>query len=214
VDSKHLQRTVRYVALNPCRDKLAPDPLAWPFSGHRDTVGLAIPGVLPVVCDPVWHHGYVSGDPSVRVEGTELPFGIQGMRCATAEQVTAAVSTLTRATLDQLRRRGPARTLWIQSLVACTPLSKRAVAGEVGVSHSAANRAGHAPNGALQCVERVIGDERFPALLDHDLSQSWAWRRYRETRIRKGAYDLLLRQAAPQLRRRAVTRRSGLIIPD
>ena len=211
-DRKHLQRTLRYVALNPCRDRLVDDPLSWPFSGHRDAVGLAVPGVLPTVRDPVWHHSYVSGDPSVRVEGTELPFGIQGMRCASADQVTAAVSALTRTTLDQLRTRGPARTLWMQCLLACTPLSKRAVARVVGVSHTAVNRIEHAPNGVLQCVERVIGDARFPALLDQDLGHSWEWSRYRETRIRKGAYDLLLRNAAPQLRRRAFARRGGIVV--
>ncbi len=213
LDSKHLQRSLRYVALNPCRDKLVSDPLTWPFSGHRDAVGLAIPGVLPTVRDPVWHHGYVSGDPSVRVEGTELPFGIQSMRSATAEQVTAAVSALTRTTTNQLQRRGPARTLWIQSLLGFTPLSKRAVARVVGVSHTAVNRVEPAPNAALTCVEQVLGDERFPALLDHDLSHSWEWQRYRDGRVRKGAYDKLLREAAPQLRRRSFERRGGLVIP-
>ncbi len=213
-DAKHLQRTVRYVALNPCRDQLVSDPLTWAFSSHRDAVGLAIPGVLPAVRDPVWHHGYVSGDPSVRVEGTDLPYGIQGMREATVEQVTAAVSALTRTTLDQLRRRGPARTLWMQCLVACTSLSNRAVAQVVGVSHAAVNRLEPVPAGSLRIVERVICDDRFPALLDRDLSGTWEWRRYRDARIRKGAYDLLIRQAAPQLRRRTFSRRGGLLVPD
>ncbi len=212
-DSKHLQRTIRYVALNPCRDRLVGDPLAWPFSGHRDAGGLAIPGVLPTARDPVWHHGYVSGDPSVAVDGTDLPFGFQGIRAASPEQVTAAVSALTRTTIDQLRQRSPARTLWMQSLVACTPLSKRAVAQVVGVSHTTINRLEPAPNAVAQCVERIIGDERFPALHDHALTPCWEWQRYRERRLRTGAYDKLLREAAPQLKRRSFARRGGLIIP-
>ncbi len=32
---QHLQTTIRYVHLNPCRAKLVSDPLAWPFSTHR-----------------------------------------------------------------------------------------------------------------------------------------------------------------------------------
>jgi hypothetical protein len=212
-DSKHLKRTLRYVALNPCRDKLASDPLAWPFSGHRDAVGLAIPGVLPVVRDPVWHHSYVSGDPSVRVDGTELPFGMQGMRSATVEQVTHAVSALSRTTLDQLRQRGPARTLLVQSLVACTPLSKRAVARELGMSHGPVCQTDAIPEGALRCVERVLCDVRFPPLLDQELHRTWEWRRYREARARKGVHDLLLSNAAPRLRRRSRDRRGGFVIP-
>ncbi|MFH1464709.1 MAG: hypothetical protein ABIO70_10015 [Pseudomonadota bacterium] len=76
----HRRRTLRYVALNPCRDRLAPDPLAWPFSTHRDAVGLAIPGVVPVARDPAAHHAHVSGDPSVAVAGTALPSGMLSMR--------------------------------------------------------------------------------------------------------------------------------------
>ncbi len=208
-DSKHLQRTLRYVALNPCRDRLVADPLAWPFSGHRDAVGLTIPGALPVVPDPYRHHAYVSGDPSVRVEGTDLPGGMRGMREATVEQVTAAVSALTRTTLDQLRRRGPARTLLVQSVVACTPMSKREIAGELDLSHTTINRALPIAEGDLRCVERVLSDERFPALLDQDLRHSWEWRRYRQVRERRGAHEALLRLAEPQLRRRSTARRPG-----
>ena len=38
-DRRHLARQVRYVALNPCRAGLAPDPLTWPWSTHRDVIG-------------------------------------------------------------------------------------------------------------------------------------------------------------------------------
>lgn len=207
VDSKHLRRTVRYVALNPCRDRLVADPLAWPFSGHRDAVGLAVPCVLPLERDPFRHHAYVSSDPSVMVEGTDLPGGMRGMRDATPAQVTAAVSALTRTTLDQLQRRGPARALLIQSLVACTPLSKRAIARELGMSASAVCDSTPISEGDLRCVERVLCDKRFDALHDHDLRRSWAWRQYQEGRIRRGAYDALLAHAEHRLRRRSVARR-------
>jgi len=208
LDSKHLRRTVRYVALNPCRDKLVADPLAWPFSGHRDAVALALPGVLPVEPNPSRHHAYVSGDPSVRVEGTELPYGLRGMRDATAEQVTTAVSALTRQTLGQLHRRGPARTLLIQSLVACTPLSKRRIARDLEMTHGPINQTEPIAEGDLRAVERVLCDPRFDVLTDCDLSRSWTWRNYRSTRERKGAHEALFANAGPKLRRRSLARRA------
>ncbi len=80
----HLLRQVRYVALNPCRDKLCRDPLAWLWSTHRDVMGAVTdpwvtPGALAAALgDPASgfarrHHAYVSADPSVHVEGTPSP---------------------------------------------------------------------------------------------------------------------------------------------
>ncbi len=212
-DRKHLDRSVRYVALNPCRDRLVSDPLGWPFSSHRDAVGLAIPGAVPCEPDPYRYHGIISGDPSVRPEGTDLPCGMRGMREATPEQVTAAVSALTRTTLDQLQSRGPARTLLIQSLFACTTLSKRAIARTLGITHGPVCQTAPINDGDHSRVERVLCDPRFPALHDHDLTHSWEWRRYREGRIQRGAYDMLLNEAARSLRRRSLARREGLVLP-
>ena len=122
------------------------------------------------------------------------------------EQVTDAVSALTRTTLGQLQRRGSARSLLLQSLKVCTPLSARRIGRELGMSHSSIVSAARIPEGALRCVERVLGDQRFAALQDCDLAESWEWCRYRESRERRGAYDALLRAAAPQLRRRSMAR--------
>jgi hypothetical protein len=41
-DYAHLQRTVRYVHLNPCRSELVDDPLKWPYSTHRGIVGAIV----------------------------------------------------------------------------------------------------------------------------------------------------------------------------
>lgn len=79
-----LARHVRYVALNPCRAGFASCPLAWPWSTHRDVVGACLdPWVtasrlaLALQTTPIGfaarHHGYVSADPHVNVEGTPLP---------------------------------------------------------------------------------------------------------------------------------------------
>ncbi|MFH1465241.1 MAG: hypothetical protein ABIO70_12720 [Pseudomonadota bacterium] len=198
--SKHLRRTARYIALNPCRDHLVKDPLAWAFGCHRDAVGLAVPGAVPAERDPAGHHAYVSGDPTVRVEGTELPSGLGSLRAATVEQVRDAVSALSRTPVEDLSRRGPARTFLIQSLVACTKLPARAVAREVGVSHPAVLATEPIASGTLSRVERVLGDPRFPALHLQDLSQAWAFRRYVEGRERRGAYAALLANSQVRLR--------------
>ncbi len=205
--SKHLLRTLRYVHLNPCRDKLATDPLEWPFTTHRDRVGLAIPSVVQPHHDPAWYHARVSGDPSVRVEGTDLPFGRQAMAPPTFVEIEAAVSALTRTITDDLRQRGPSRTLLIQALVTLTALSKSAIAAKLGVSHSAVSRAPTLPLATASVIERVLGDTRFAPLLEGDLTWQPAWRRYRERRIRSGAYDLLLERAGTKLRRRCHAKR-------
>ena len=83
-DRLKLQRQVRYVHLNPCRAGHTDDPLRWCWSTHRDAVGAAAdPWVTadrlapalgrPRVGFEDWFHGYVSGDPSVAVEGTLPP---------------------------------------------------------------------------------------------------------------------------------------------
>lgn len=72
-DPAHLRRTVRYVLLNPCRAGLVPDPLSWPWSTHRDRVGLTAFPVGPIDRDPVSFHAWVSGDPAVAIAGTALP---------------------------------------------------------------------------------------------------------------------------------------------
>ncbi|MFH1466827.1 MAG: hypothetical protein ABIO70_20755 [Pseudomonadota bacterium] len=193
--AKHLRRALRYLALNPCRDRLVADPLAWPFSTYRDSVGLAVPGVVAIERDPVAWHAYVSSDPSVSVEGTDLPSGLRGLRAASVEQVVEAVSALARTPVEDLRRRGPARTLLVQGLLGCAHLSGRAVARHLGLSHTAIQKAAPLPSGTHARIERVLGDRRFAALHTHDLSLEWAWRRYREGRERRGAYAALLERA-------------------
>jgi len=102
-DSKHLARQIRYVHLNPCRAGLADDPLCWLWSTHRGAVGLEIdPWVSPARLAallrrheadfPRWLHGYVSGDPSVHVEGTPFPVAAapQAVPLASLPDIAAA----------------------------------------------------------------------------------------------------------------------------
>ena len=94
VDATKARRTVRYVHLNPCRAHLAVDPLAWPFSTHRDRLGCAARPVLPQARDPEAFHRYVSSDPSVDPTGTPLP--ARALATRDLDRLAEAVSSAAR----------------------------------------------------------------------------------------------------------------------
>jgi hypothetical protein len=134
-DEKKERRILRYVLLNPCRAGLVADPLAWPWSTHRDRVGFADPGVGPRERLAARFHEYVSGDPSVAVEGTELPKVVQAQRSWVSIRDT--VCSITRSTSATLTKRGRTRALavetgWIHGLkapelAAATAMTERQV---------------------------------------------------------------------------------------
>ncbi len=175
---EHLQRTRRYVLLNPCRGRLVDDPLAWPWSSHRDAVGLAWPRVRRVVGDPVGFHGYVSRDRSVDPGGTALP--VHGLYLASPsyEQVEAAVSAVTRTPLVQLRTAPLHRRRLIRCLRCHTDMSVRAIARRLGVSPGLVGGIPGQWDELARVVERVLGDERFPGLAPGDLRFTPMWDRY------------------------------------
>ena len=165
----------RYIALNPCRAGLAADPLAWPMSSHRDALGLAVAPVCPRAEDPVGLHSYVSADPHVHVLGTSLPFrrgwGTEG---PPVEALRAAVSALTRRTLEELEHRGPARALLIRAAVALCAVPTTSLAEQLGVVRTTLYSARRSRTGAdVLLVERVAGDSRFAGLHDGDLRGGW-----------------------------------------
>lgn len=42
-DLLHLKRQIRYVHRNPCRARLTSDPVTWPWTTHRDVLGMVWP---------------------------------------------------------------------------------------------------------------------------------------------------------------------------
>lgn len=112
-DPTHVRRTLRYVLLNPCRVGLVADPLAWPWSTHRDRVGFAAAPVGPVEVQRARFHAYVSGDPSVAVGGTPMPGVLH--RPFVVEDVADAVMAVFRASPEQLSSRHPARAAWVRA---------------------------------------------------------------------------------------------------
>lgn len=171
-------RALRYVHLNPCRARLVDDPLSWPFSTHRDAVGLATFPVVPAHPDPTWFHAYVSSDPTVRVDGTELP--TWSVATTSAAQVLHAVSASTRTPLPAVACRGSARSLYLRAARTLTADPHATIGLGVGVSRSAVLGSPAREDARVRAVARVIGDPRLAPLYDGDLRPLPAWRRYRD----------------------------------
>lgn len=175
------RRSVRYVHLNPCRAGLVSDPLAWPWSTHRDRLGLTVSPRVRVSRDPEGFHAYVSSDPTVSVTGTPLPMfqdlvapGGEGL-----DQLRAAVSAVNRVSWLQVGERTPARRSWVRAARCLSPESTLVIAEHVGLTTRAVRYVDDhwAPDVAV--LGRVAGDPRFPGLEDGDLRQTSGWRRYR-----------------------------------
>lgn len=178
------RRAVRYVHLNPCRRHLVGDPLAWPWSTHRDRVGMAAFPVVTPVRDAERFHRHVSGDPTVAVDGTPLPTvrgGVFGW-----QDVTEAVANVCRETDFDLSRRTPVRALVVQTAWAFGFGTRAEIARLAGIDPSTTHRlAARAPPrydpgpGAFGACFRAVGDTRFGGLEAGDLRRLRRWEGYR-----------------------------------
>jgi len=174
-DDQKLRTVVRYTHLNPTRARLAPDPLAWPYSTHRDAVGLTVNRVGPRRPADAFH-AYVSGDPTVALQGTPLPVG-GGPR--SIDEVLAGVSAVTRVPLHRLGRDPMARAVAKASLHRLAPLPERALAQLLGISRTTLRASPDVPTDIVRLVDRVAGDPRFPGLDASWLPNGLSWARYR-----------------------------------
>jgi hypothetical protein len=182
---KHLRRSFRYVMLNPCRDGLADDPLAWALSTHRDSVGLCWPPVVRPSQQPERLHGYVSADPSVQVDGTALPIRRADAGKPHWRVLVAAVSALTRTPVARLREAGPGRQLLVAAALTLGALPPQRVAALLGIGRSTLYREPPVRPELLGLVARVCGDLRFAALHDERLDRERRWRGYMESQRRR-----------------------------
>ncbi|MCB9683542.1 MAG: hypothetical protein H6735_00715 [Alphaproteobacteria bacterium] len=164
-------RAIRYVHLNPCRARLVSDPLAWPLSTHRDALGLALPAAIRAHADPEDFHRYVSSDPSVNVDGTELP---KAGEAPDPERVLQAISALTRTPVAQLRCKGPARNLLVGAMRELCPEQP---VSQVHRTTAWRRRSIGVPTDR---VVSVLADPRFAPLQHGDLRAGW--REYRQHR--------------------------------
>jgi hypothetical protein len=154
----HLQRAVRYVHLNPCRERLVRDPLEWEWSTHRDAVGAAAPSWIGSV-GPGFH-AYVSGDPSVAVGGTPPPE--LGQPIASLAAIERAVMSATRRAEVGYRER---RQIVLLARRLGDP-RREALARQLGVSPRTVSVYAKTPpstaeEAALRAAQLLLSDPRF-----------------------------------------------------
>ncbi|MBI5480546.1 MAG: hypothetical protein HY906_16935 [Deltaproteobacteria bacterium] len=177
-DLKHLRRLVRYLALNPCRDRLVRDPLEWEWSTHRDVVGAitdpwisaarlaaafgALP-VAPAVFAARWH-AYVSGDPHCDVNGTPPPRPVKPTEMPRwpLGRIVAAATAATRSLAAAIRGRTLARRLFVQLAWRHGWRHTPTLAQACGVTVQAVGRLRAHPDAELVAAgDMCLGDDRL-----------------------------------------------------
>lgn len=175
LDGQKARRSVRYVHLNGCRKRLHTDPLAWPWSTHRDALGLTAWPVRASERDPHGFHRYVSADPTVCVDGTDLPADFGGVLEGEdgLERLVDAVSAVTRTPIDALVTRGPARTGLIRAARTLGRWPATRLADLARVTRRTVWRTEPFEDDVVRAAQRVVCDPRFRALPVGDLRPTW-----------------------------------------
>lgn len=188
-DAQKIRRSIRYLQLNPCRKGLAPDPLSWPLSTHRDLLGFSTSPMTLVGESAAAFHRYVSSDPSVCTEGSPIP-AICGDKVDYIS-IRDGVSAVLRWPLSM--QNGPleakmlVRAAVAHGVIGASSHGSASFGALIGRSESQVSRlrsgdwSKWAPSGdaVLDAVIKVVGDSRFGALLDGDLRRLPEWRDYR-----------------------------------
>ncbi len=182
----HLRRTVRYVHLNPCRARLVNDPLAWPFSTHRDRVGFAARPVVALDRDPSGFHRFVSADDACDPAGTPLPTRV--FREVTPDEVAAAVSSVFRVDVGLVSSRHPARAAFAKVAWHSGLRDGKRIGAACGLTPGhLRSLVAHIPDRGARLIEpleacaRSVGDPRFMELSMRDERRlNPRWGRYRE----------------------------------
>ncbi len=181
VSTDKLARSLRYVALNPCRPfrhgqnqlVLVEDPLVWPWSTHRDLAGAIVEPWVHAdrLADTLrrpregmsarWHR-YVSADSWVTTHGTETPRTTRPRATARLdlEELAWAVQVATRSEPEALQRRGPTRTLFLAAAALGGWRDKSVLAQRASCSPRTVRRAS-ARLADLTAVLTCLGDERL-----------------------------------------------------
>lgn len=186
VSPDKLARDVRYCALNSCRPwkhrgrwvRLVGDPLEWQWSTLRDAVGaVAEPWcTAEQIADAIeWTgaaparalHHYVSSDPSVAVHGTPFPrpSAASNAPAGSLPEIARAAIMASRGCETDLRRRGPARAMFVALARYRGFHDPRPVAQMCGVHPDTVPRLARAcPESFLAAAALCLGDRRLTAL--------------------------------------------------
>lgn len=172
-----LRRHFRYVALNECRRGIAADPLEAVWSTYREMFGTVDdPWVDPArVLRALGFrgqdrlaalHAYVSGDPSVRPDGTPMPLLYEPSSIATCtlEQVIAAAAIATRSPMQRVRERSRTRKVFVWLAREVGWWQPALLAQTCGISPDAIRRiARESEPAAVQTALACLGDPRLLA---------------------------------------------------
>jgi len=164
-------RDIRYIAVNPCEARLCSDPLQWLWSTHRELFGAAVdpwldPRVRRLMGGPEALHRYVSGHPSVRVEGTPPPrvAGPAPIATRPISDIAHAVLAAWRMPNGALRQRGPARTDFLRLAWEQGWRDAAMLANLVGVRPQAVRGAWSGP--PTPAARSCLGDARLLARIE------------------------------------------------
>lgn len=163
-----------YHYVNPVNDGIVDDPWKWPWSTLRDVGGLivdpwtveAVRRVAPVSASRILRSLTDAGNRTCPLPGP-LDDRAQPVASLSSIAAAAAAASALRMQPDDIRRRTPARKLFVHAALACSPLELRRLAQACGVSVRAIQkiRADGPPPG-LDCALRCLQD---PRLLIHDV---------------------------------------------
>jgi hypothetical protein len=172
-DAHHLLRQLRYVALNPCRAGLVADPLSWPWSTYRGTLGAEVDAWVQLerIAQALgWQrtgaesvarrlHAFVSIDPTVNVSGSPLPQEVPPSLIAKfplTRVLAAAVAATPLAGVHGFRR-----ALFIRLARQQGWTDNKLLAAASQMSVNAVQRAARQPSTLVTCGAMCLGDERL-----------------------------------------------------
>ncbi len=168
--------TVRYIALNECRARLARDPVEAFWSTHRDVLGAVDrPWVDATrLATALGHRGagfleryqaFVSKDSFVSVEGTPLPIPAHSALEPTVclDAIASAAAAALRLPADAVQDRGAARALFLALARDQGWRGRAAFVEATASSPTTVNRllAAPVPPTALHAARLCLGDERL-----------------------------------------------------
>jgi hypothetical protein len=176
-DREHLRRLVRYVALNPCRARLARDPLEWPWSTYRDVLGAVVDPWIEADClaralggrrqgFAEAFHGYVSGDPSCHVGGTPPPTAPEPSKVARLplERFLTAAAAATRSLPAAVESRSCTRLLFVHLATRYGWADPQLLAQVCGVTSQSVTRLlRHPAEDLVKAGALCLGDARLCA---------------------------------------------------
>lgn len=174
-DRGYLLRTIRYVALNPCRKRLCRDPAEWYWSTYRETLGASVgrQNVATQLARALAERSqgfskrlyqYISADATVQSVGAGYPTPVPPSHwCAySGVDIRAAAAAALRVAPEEIRKRGAFRPLCIHLAMRQGWTRPGQLAELCGISRESVRRhMNRPPPAGLEAAALCLGDRRF-----------------------------------------------------